>query len=141
MVLKNFQLIQYNDMLMSYADKKLPQKISYAITKNLMIISSELEIYSKMLNKIVDSFDEYLIKDEDGNSKYYPSGLPLVDEEHEKDYTSQVEELLNQEIKVQFYHIDEDAFIYENSDRYDILSAVDIMKLSEILCATEESEK
>lgn len=141
MVLKNYKLIQYNDTLMSYADKKLPQKICYAITKNLVLISNELEVYSKMLNKIVDSFEEFLIKDKNGDNEHYPSGLPMVDEKHEKEYTSQVEELLNHEIKVQFYHIDEDAFIYENSDRYDILSAIDIMKLSEILCATEESEK
>ena len=134
MEIKNYQLIGYNEILISYYEKRLPQKISYAITKNLVVFATEMDVYQKMLQRILDDYKDYYIKDDAGNIKYYDSGLPMVQSDHEEEYTHRVEELLNNEIEVPIYKIDESLFSYEDSDRYDSLSAADIMRLTEVLC-------
>lgn len=140
MKLCNLQLLKYNEILGEYATKRLPQRISYAIMKNIQAVSTEMAIYQDMLKQIVSSYEEFFIKDEGGNPQMFPSGIPIVDEAHMAEYMQQIDELLNQEIKVQFYTIDEDLFFYDNTERYDVLSAADIMKLTEILCPEEGSE-
>lgn len=134
MEIKNYQLIGYNEILISYYEKRLPQKISYAITKNLMVFATEMDVYQKMLQRVLDDYKDYYIKDDTGNIKYYDSGLPMVQSDHEEEYMHRVEELLNNEIEVPIYKIDESLFSYEDSDRYDSLSAADIMRLTEVLC-------
>ena len=65
-------------------------------------------------------------------------GIPKVDDTHEDDYISEINELLDMEIEIDdFYNIKDDAFDYIDSDRYDALTASDIINLQSILCSND----
>lgn len=139
MKIKNIDLVQYDNALAQYANKKLPQRISYAITKNMIIVSKEIEAYRKSLEKIIDSYDEFIEKGNDGERVMLPIGVPKVDATHMTDYMNDINELLAIDVSIELYHISEEVFDYEDSDRYDALSAADIINLQKILCS-EKSE-
>ena len=67
----NFVLINLMNTLHAYVEKKLPQKISYAITRNIMNITREYQIYESQLKKIFDEYSEYMIKDDKGEIHYH----------------------------------------------------------------------
>lgn len=135
MKINNKTLVTYDNVLAYYANKKLPQKISYAITKNMIFVSNQLEPYRKELNKIIESYKKYYVKDENGKPIDMEIGVPKVDDTHEDDYISEINELLDMEIEIDdFYNIKDDAFDYIDSDRYDALTASDIINLQSILC-------
>ena len=129
MKVNNFTLINMMHILKNFSEKKLPQKISYAIMKNIYIINKDAEIYEDSLRKIIDSYKDYTIKDEQ-----LENGLPKVDDEHMEDYVSEINELLNFEVDIDLYYIDEDVFDYDDSARYDAVSASDLIQLRAILC-------
>ena len=129
MKVNNFTLVNMMNNLKRFGEKKLPQKISYAIMKNIYIINKDIEIYEKSLQKIIDSYKDYFVKDE-----ILENGLPKVDDEHMEDYISEINELLNFEVDIDLYYIDEDVFDYEDSDRYDSISAADLIQLRMIIC-------
>ncbi len=135
MKLQNINLINYNTTLSKYADKRLPQKISYAITKNMIVISNELETYQQALKKILSNYEEYQVKNEKGEVENLPIGIPKVDEEHLQDYLGEINDLLNVETEVNLHTIPEEAFDYPDNDRYDAMTATDILTLQQILCA------
>ena len=141
MKINNFDLIQIYNILDKNSNKKLPQKITFAITKNIIQLSSDFEIYQKSLQKIFSSFDDYLIKDENGQPKMNKNGIPLIDPFYQKDFDKEIMELLNTKINVNFYQIEEDSFNYEDNDRYDVLSAQDILNLQRILCKQENDKE
>ena len=58
MKVTNMKLLTYVNILNKYADKKLPQKISYAITKNLMGLDTDFKCYSKELNKVLSHYED-----------------------------------------------------------------------------------
>ena len=134
----NFDIISISNVLNTYADKKLPQKISYAITKNIMNISGDLDCYSRQLNKIIDSYKEYQ-KKENGEPVMSPIGVPLVEDKYTDEYMGEISALLNIEVDVSLYTIDESEFDYDG-ERFDPLSASDIMKLAKILCYKEKED-
>lgn len=134
----NFDLISISNVLNAYADKKLPQKISYAITRNIMNLSEDLECYSRELNKIIDTYKEHQ-KNENGEAMMSPIGVPLVEDEYTEEYMGAISALLNIEVDVSLYTIDEDEFDYDG-ERFDPLSASDIMKLTKILCYKEKED-
>lgn len=129
MKVNNFTLVNMMNNLKRFGEKKLPQKISYAIMKNIYIINKDIEIYEKSLQKIIDSYKEYFVKDET-----LENGLPKVDDEHMEDYITEINELLAFEVDIDLYYIDEDVFDYEDSDRYDSISAADLIQLRMIIC-------
>ena len=141
MKINNFNLIQIENILNKYSEKKLPQKISFAITKNIIQLNENLEIYQKTLQKIFSSYDEYIIKDENGKPKVDKQKIPMVDKEHQENFNKEIMDLLSIEIEVDLYQIEEDAFNYEDNDRYDILSAQDIYNLQIILCKQNNKEE
>lgn len=131
----NMLLLTYENILEFYSNKSFPQKISYAIMKNMVAISNELEPYRKSMNKVLENYKDYFIKDKNGEPILSEIGVPKVDEEHTKDYKADIDELLNLEIDVNdLYSIDEDVFEYEDSERYDSMNARDIINLKAVLC-------
>lgn len=134
MKIKNVDLVGILNVLEEYSNKRLPQKISFAITKNMINLGNDAECYSQALNKIFKKYADYVIKDGGGNIKYNEQGIPLVDENHIADYGKEIGELLNIEININLYKVDISVFDYEDTDKYDSLSAVDIIKLQSILC-------
>lgn len=137
MKMTNFMLVNFMNTLEAFQDKKLPQKISYAITRNLMNLSEEYQVYAAQLKKIFDAYADYIVRDEQENIRYSPNGIPIVEEAVTEEFHEQLTDLLNIEFDMDMYLISLDIFDYEDKDRrYDVLSADDIMKLQMILCAS-----
>lgn len=139
MKLTNFSIVNIISTLKEFEDKKLPQKISYAITRNLMILEKDYNCYIKELNKIFEKYQNDFVKGEDGEIINDDTGLPIVDSDIADDYKNEISSLLNIELDVYIYTISLDCFDYEDEKgRYDALSAKDILKLQSILCTEEK---
>lgn len=128
-------MVNIINTLDSYGEKKLPQKIGYAITRNLMTLSTDYKYYTDELNKLFKKYEDYMVKDNDNNVIYNDIGIPIIEKEKSKDYEEELTDLLNIEIEVNIYTIPIDVFNYaDNVGKYDSLSAKDIMNLQSILC-------
>ena len=134
MEIRNIELIQYVEELKKHKDKKYPQKIVFAIIKNLNTCELELKNYYECLTKIMNNYKDHFIKDEDGNIKCLPSGLPVVDESNNQTFIDEINQLLNETVDIQLYTIDMDYFDYDPKDIYDIMTPSDLFTLSKILC-------
>lgn len=141
MKMTNFTLVNMVNALQNYSDKKLPQKISFAITRNLIKISKEYDVYDTQLKKLFESYSDHMVKDDEGNIQTYDSGIPIVDDSIKAEFDEQISELLNIEIEVDMYYIDPDVFDYDDKGIYDAMSAQDIMVLQSILCKQDNEEK
>lgn len=138
MKLTNESVVNILNMLDYYSNKKLPQKISYAITRNLMLIGKNYEYYINSLHKLFSDYDNYIVKDENNNILRNDDGIPIVDNQVKKEFDAEISNLLNVEIEIELYCIPENIFDYDdNNDRYDSLSAADIINLQNILCIQE----
>ena len=134
MILKNKDILTRVNILNRYCTKRFPQRISYAITRNVMIFSDEIESYNKELKKILDSYKEYYVKDDKGEPQIdKASGLPAIMPEHSNDFMQEIMELLEIEIDVKPYFINESLFDYDD-EKYDTMSAIDIINLQSVLC-------
>ena len=134
MKMSNLILVNLMNTLEGYSDKKLPQKISFAITRNLMKISKEYGAYDAQLKKIFEMYSDYMVKDDNGEIKTTPNGIPIVSDLMKTEFNEQIAELLNIEIEVEMYFIDPEVFNYDDKGIYDAMSAQDIMILQSILC-------
>lgn len=142
MKLTNFTVITMLNILDKFVKKKLPQKISYAITRNILLLQEDYHCYIKSLDKLFSDYDKYIVKDEKNHIMYNDIGIPIVENKVEKEFHQEIENLLNIEIEKDLYSISEESFDYEDTtNRYDSLSAVDIMNLQAILCNQNETEK
>ena len=137
MKITNIKLVNVANILDKYTKKKLPQKISYAITKNLMRISSEYGVYEAQLKKLFSEFDDHIKKDENGNMKMNDKGVPIVDSSVADKFYKELSDLLHIEIDIDLYQIDPDVFDYDDNGNYDPLSAEDIISLQSIICKQE----
>lgn len=134
MILKNKDILTYVNTLNEYCGKRFPQRISYAITRNAKIFASEIDFYNESLKKILDSYKEYYVKNENGEPQIdSASGLPMVASEHKNDFMQEIFELLEIEVEVTPYFISESLFDYDD-EKYDAMSAIDIMNLQNVLC-------
>ena len=86
-------------------------------------------MYNKALEKILDDYKDYQIEGE-----MFKNGLPAVSNDHKEAYFSDVNDLLHIKLEVDLYKVDQSVFDYDESDRYDPLSALEIIELQEILC-------
>lgn len=134
MELKNYELIQYVNELKKYSDKKYPAKISYAIIKNSNIFSNELKNYNECLTKIMESYKDHFVKDEDGNVKVSQNGIPVVQSEYMKPFIEEINQLLRESVTIDRYTISSDCFDYDDRGIYDIMTVNEMGILSEILC-------
>lgn len=134
MILKNKDILTYVNTLNEYCGKRLPQRISYAITRNAKIFANEIDFYNESLKKILDNYKEYYVENENGEPQIdSASGLPMVESEHKKDFMQEIFELLEIEVEVTPYFISESLFDYDD-EKYDAMSAIDIMNLQNVLC-------
>ena len=138
MKIRNYELLAISQTLETYASYKLPQKISYAITRNAINIQSDLDCYNESIKKTFEKYDKYIQKDEDGKYKFGANGVPLVSKEQADAYAKEISELLNIEIDVNLFTIDISEFDYGDSERYDVLSAMDIIRLQGVLCKKDK---
>lgn len=140
MKLTNYALVNIMNTLSSFENKKLPQRISYAIMRNLTIVSSDCQLYSKQLNKLIETYKPYAVLDDKGQMRQDKHGLPLIKQEKRAEFNGQVSELLNIEVDCNLYQIDLKLFDYDDGDKYDPLSPQEIFALQAILCADEDKK-
>lgn len=142
MKMSNYTMVNVLNTLNSFGNKKLPQKISYAITRNIMIFRKEYEFYERELGKLLVKYDKDIEKDVDGNMVHNKDGVPVVNGEASKDFYNELNELLMIELDISIYQISPEVFNYEDSERYDAMSASEIIQLQSIICdmANKESE-
>lgn len=142
MKITNEALIGLINMLQHYMDKKLPQKVSYAIMRNFTMLSKEYQFYSKQYQKLVDEFKDRIEKDESGDPKLDSNGFPVInDVKDRKDFCEPLDELLKIQVEVDRFTLDESDLNYEDSDRYDVLSPSDLYRLKMLLCDTEKDNE
>lgn len=139
MKMTNYTLVNLVNELGSFANKRLPQKISYAITRNIIMATREYQIYESQMNKIMEEYSDHMVKDESGNLKINDAGIPEVEEAVKKEYYEKLADLLNVEIDMNIYTIGESAFNYEDNEKYDNLSPNEIIQLQSILCLKSEN--
>ena len=133
----NFQIVKMFDDLGKYAQTKMPQKISYAITKNLMILQKEYQCYERELQKLFENYKDKTEKDSDGEIKKYENGLPMIKDEYMVEFEKDLNELLSIKVDVELYLIPEETFDYiDENNRYDPLSPNDIVFLQTVICTT-----
>ena len=135
MKMKNQKVINTINLLDSFSEKKLPQKISYAIIKNILLLKNEYSIINTGLEKIFNQYKDYFIVNDNNELIRNRNGVPALSDENKKEemYT-QLSELLNIEIEIPIYTISLDYFNYDDNNIYDVLTPQDIMTLSSILC-------
>lgn len=134
MKITNLTMINMINSLKPFMDKKLPQRISYAITRNIVVATMEYQIYETQLRKILEEYSSYVIKDGSGNPKMDKIGVPVVEDSVRDEYFEKIADLLNFEIELNVCTINEGAFDYDDKGKYDLLSPNEIMLLQSILC-------
>ena len=137
MKITNVGIINTMQFLNKYSDKKLPQKISYAISRNKHYLEDEYSVYQESLEKLIRSYNEYFEKDDDGNIKTHENGIPFIDLDHDQDFREELAQLLSMEVEVKKYTIPMESFDYDDNGKYELLSANDIDNLINILCEKE----
>ena len=138
---KNIEVVQIVRFLDKISERKLPQKINYAIMKNLDSFQKENQFYEKSLNKIIESYKDFLVKDSEGNFVISDIGVPMVDKDHIEDYKNEISELINLEVDVKIYQVPESIFDYEDANgKYDAVSGSEILKFVKIFGEKNEDK-
>lgn len=109
MKLSNRRLVEDARKLGDVSQKQLPVKVSYSIAKNISKIESELKIYNKQKDKLIEKYAE---KDDKGEFIAENGGIKLK-EGTKKDWDKDLKELLDieNEIEIRKFKFDEIANI------------------------------
>lgn len=132
------EIVQTLNILHDFSEKKLPQKISHAITQNIIILLDHYQVYQIQLKKIYSDYTEYMETDNEGNVKCDEHGIPNVAESVYDEFRNQVMELLNIKVNYTPYYINENLFDYDDNGIYSPLSPNDNIILHSILCRKDE---
>lgn len=136
---KNIEVVSIVNFLNSISEKKLPQKISYAIMRNTSNFQKECNYYEQALKKILEGYKDFFVKKSDNELVMTSIGVPLVDNKHMKEYTEEIQELLDIEVEIQIYKIDSKDFDYEDPNgKYDVLTVKELLQLTNLFCKEDE---
>lgn len=136
---KNIEVVSIVNFLNSISEKKLPQKISYAIMRNTSNFQKECNYYEQALKKILEGYKDFFVKKSDNELVMTSIGVPLVDNKHMKEYTEEIQELLDIEVEIQIYKIDSKDFDYEDSNgKYDVLTVKELLQLTNLFCKEDK---
>ena len=140
MKLTNNTMIKAIDFLRLFKDKYLPQKISYAIVKNSILLGKEYEeVYLVQVDAILEKARQegMLLLDDKGEIIIdETTGFPMTNPENPKYKTeleSRLTELLECEVTIDgFVTVDEKYFDYSD-EKYDALTPNQLITLMDIL--------
>ena len=136
---KNIEVVSIVNFLNSISEKKLPQKISYAIMRNTSNFQKECNYYEQALKKILEGYKDFFVKKSDNELVMTSIGVPLVDNKHMKEYTEEIQELLDIEVEIQIYKIDSKDFDYEDPNgKYDVLTVKELLQLTNLFGKEDE---
>ena len=93
---KNIEVVSIVNFLNSISEKKLPQKISYAIMRNTSNFQKECNYYEQALKKILEGYKDFFVKKSDDELAMTSIGVPLVDNKHMEEYMEEIQELEEQ---------------------------------------------
>lgn len=103
MKLSNQQLVNSIGVLNKLTNMELPIKLSYELSKNIIKVDKELEVYNKERQKLINKYAE---KDEEGNLKTNEDGtVRILDIEN---WNNDLKDLLEIETNVDVHLIDLD---------------------------------
>lgn len=109
--------------LAAVAEKKLPVKLSYAISKNLAKLQPEYELVQKAR---MDLLDQYGKKDQEGNLVIEDNCYQLSDAEA---FNREMREYIDTEIEVDIHLVSTDELSKLEEFRYDILTPAELVSL------------
>ena len=136
---KNIEIVNIVNFLNSISEKKLPQKISYAIMRNTSNFQKECNYYEQALKKILEGYKDFFVKKSDNELVMTSIGVPLVDDKHMEEYTEEIQELLNIEVEIQIYKIDSKDFDYEDPNgKYDVWTVKELLQLTNLFCKEDK---
>lgn len=132
----NYEMVQILNNLKLFENKKLPQKISYAIVKNIMALTKEYDVYIKQLEKLINEAkkNEKLELTENGQIIETENHIPKVKDEYKEEFNDDLEDLLLFYLDVDYSYVDESIFDYDEKDKYDVLSPAEVFALRTCLC-------
>ena len=106
MKLSNERILNDVQGLSQLTQKSLPVKVSYAIAKNIGKIESELKIYNKEKQKLIDL---YSVKDEKGKTLVGENNQITIQEEFLEDWNKDIKELqaIENEIDIHQFNIND----------------------------------
>lgn len=128
---KNIEVINIMNFLNDMSEKKLSQRISYAVMRNLMSFQKEYELYSKSLQKLIDNYKDHILKDKDDKPVVLEIGVPAVEKKFENDYIKELNELLAIEVEIKMFTIKADLFDYDG-EKYDALTPKELLMMVNI---------
>lgn len=110
--------------LCNLGNKKLPVKVSYAISKNIMKLQEEVETLEKERVKLAE---QYAVKGEDGKPKVINNSYVM--EENQEVFAKEYQEFLDTETEIMIYTIPEELIECMDDDRYDVLTPAELVAL------------
>ena len=113
MKLTNRKIVNDVNFLAILTQKQLPIKVSYAIAKNISKIESELKIYNKERQKLLDKF---CVKDSEGNNVIDENNNLKIADEHLEVWNKEINELLDIEVEIDIHKFNVDDLIYSNCE-------------------------
>lgn len=133
---KNSMIVNNLNILGVFAEKRLPQRISYAITRNLMLLQKEYQCYETEMKKLQEKYADSIMYTDNKEITRDNYGVPVLkNAEEQKNYNKDLFELLNIEVEIPLFFISNEEFNYnDDTGRYDSMSASDIMALQSVLC-------
>lgn len=126
----NFGLVTLMNYLDEVTSKKLPTKLTFLVVKNLNVLKNEYEIYQESLKKILDTYKDYYVYDENNEVVLTKNGIPkLVSEEKMEDMQQELTALLNCTVELNTVPIPDELFFNYDEDKYDALTMSNIQGL------------
>ena len=113
MKLTNRKIVNDANFLGALTQKQLPIKISYAIAKNISKIESELKIYNKEREKLIDKYAE---KDDKGENLIDENNQLKILDEHLQTWNKDINELLDIEVEIEIHKFKLDDLLNSNID-------------------------
>lgn len=113
MLLSNEKLLDDARGLGQLTQKSLPVRVSYAIAKNVSKIESNLKIYNKEKQKLIE---KYSVKDKDGKTVIKDGGQITIQQEFVDEWNKDMNELKNIENEIDIHKFNINDILNGNYD-------------------------
>lgn len=132
----NYELVQVVNAMKNLANKRYPQKISYALMKSIIALEKESEIYTKQLESLTKKYkdDDKFVLDDKGEIVVNKNGIPKTKDEYTEEYSKELAELLSFVVEIEMPVISEEEFDYSD-EKYDVLTPTEMIMLTNLICA------
>ncbi len=116
------EVLENHKSLLKVSGKILPARFSYAVSKNLKKLETEVKLIQEEQSKLAR---EYCEKDEEGKAKVNDKGY-LIFGDDGREFMTEYNEYLKTEIEVEVHKIPFAEIERTEGDRYDILSPAEL---------------